>query len=912
MRDTHDADERRASPVPGLARLLALGLALGVGAQLPAQTVQDSQGATPSGGQTENIITLDAFEVSSDRDLGYTAASAMAGGRIDTPLKNTPAAVSIMTQEFMEDVAINNFVDAAQWAPNAVPIGETNNFGDFNVNVRGIGSSYPTRNYFRWYMSSDAYNTERLEFARGPNSILFGDGNPGGISTTWTKQAMFKERSSVQMRLDSYGGYRLTGDYNLPVNEKLAFRLNAVHDRIEGWRDGDKPRRDGGHIAVTYRLSDRTQIRAEFERGLQRRYVFSQNYRNQSSNWDTVTSYNGVTPPPTAGTGVARLNATAANDYLVYSNVTGGLMNWRGFFQSSGNNLVMTPEGRDFNRFPDLPSREYSVQPDDGFIDANYRTWSVYLEQQVTSKMIAQLAYNYQYQMRTGLNTIWQDRRIDVNTALPDGSPNPNYGKAFSDATPTRQRQGNQLDDWRLSLVYRDKWKWLSESLSFMSGYRTDNYSQRQWRPGRTNGAAGVSPFNAANIVVVRQYWDEPKTPGLLDDLGGNGIDVAWINNAYAEENQSIQYNQLASMSSFFDNRLSLVLGYRYDFYNREQQRKVAENPDGTPIVGATDGPGTVDTSKFEVDTKSAGLVYFPVPWIGFFGNYSESFNAAGNGAPKIDGTLLPLASNEGIDVGVKMEFFDGKVSGSLSYYETEQTDRARTGDDRTEINNIWAAMGLTEREIPNFRDTDSYRATGYELDVTANLTRNWRLMLNYSLPKTEQVDIGAGLRGYYAANIDEWRAAANNPNLPEAATVAANAAVIERTIQGYEEGRTINNTFDYIANIYTTYSFRDGHLKGFAVGGGANFRGQSVIGNSAASAFDYLHSDSYQVYTAHLSYERRFGDVRARFQLNVANLLDNDSLRYLSYARTGGIDYPNTFGYIPPRRYTVSASFNF
>lgn len=887
------------------AVLVLLGL---VAPSVLAQTAP----ATPTDDPTkEGMITLDAFEIKADSDVGYTATSAMAGGRIDTPLKRTPAAVTIMTSEFMQDAGILNFTDAAQWAPNSIGIGETNNFGDFNVNVRGIGSSYPTRNYFRWYVSSDGYNTERLEFARGPNSILFGDGNPGGISTTWTKQALFRKRASVQMRLDGFGGYRVSGDYNQPVNEKLAFRLNAVYDRIEGWRDGDEPRRDGVHLAATYRLSQRTQFRAEYERGLQRRYVFSQNYRDQSSNWNTTTSYNGVTAPSTTGTGVARLNATATNDYFVYSTAT-GLMNWRGFYQSTGTNLVMLPEGRALTRFPELPSREYSVQPPDGYIDNDYETWTAYLEQQVSSKVIAQFAYNYQKQMRTGLNTIWQDRRIDVNTVLPSGVANPNYGKAFSDAIPTRQRQGNQLDDWRLSVAYRDRWNWLGQSLSFMSGYRSDTYDQRQYRPGRTNGPAGVSPLNATNTVTVRQYWDQPKTPGLLSDFSGNGSNIAWINNAFSHEEQSIQYNQLASMTSFFDDRLTLVLGYRYDVYDREQERKVAENPDGSPIIGATGGAGTRDVTNFEVDTKTAGFVYFPVPWVGLFGNYSESFTAAGNGAPKLDGSLLPLAFNEGIDTGVKMEFFDGKLSGSLSYYNTEQTDRARSGDNRTQINEIWTLMGRTELVIPDFRDTDTYKASGFELDLTANLTPNWRLMLNYSLPKTEQIDIGRGLRDYYAANVSAWRAASTDTSLPGYATIASDLATIERTLQGYEEGRTINNTVDYIANVYTTYSFKNGKLKGFAVGGGANIRGKAVIGNGASSAFDYLYADAYEIYTAHVSYEHRVGKVRARYQVNVANLFDNDSLRYLSYARSGGIDYQNTFVYNPPRRISFTATFNF
>ena len=133
-------------------------------------------------------ITLSAFEVSSDRDVGYTASSALAGGRIDSLLKETPSAISILTAEFLDDIGATSFGSAAEWAPNSIPTGETSTTGDYSVNFRGVGNSFPSRNYFRWYVSSDTYNTERLEFARGPNSILFGDGNPGGISTTFTRK----------------------------------------------------------------------------------------------------------------------------------------------------------------------------------------------------------------------------------------------------------------------------------------------------------------------------------------------------------------------------------------------------------------------------------------------------------------------------------------------------------------------------------------------------------------------------------------------------------------------------------------------------------------------------------------------------------------------------------------------------
>ncbi|MBL9200154.1 MAG: TonB-dependent receptor, partial [Opitutaceae bacterium] len=392
------------------------------------------------------------------------------------------------------------------------------------------------------------------------------------------------------------------------------------------------------------------------------------------------------------------------------------------------------------------------------------------------------------------------------------------------------------------------------------------------------------------------------------------GYDVRFVETNTSDEDQSLQYNQLASASSLFDGRLALLLGYRYDTHERKQQRRVAGNPDGTSILGATAGPGTLDRSKISVGTSSAGAVFFPVRWLGAYFNYSESFNAPGSGASQLDGSTIPPASNDGIDVGLKLEFFGGKLAGTIGYYKMKQIDRARTGDGMADINEIWGDLGLPQNQILAYRDLETYKGDGLELDLTANLTRSWRLMVNYSLPKTQQADIGPGLRAYVAANLAEWQRGANNPALPNAARIATNIGDLNRTISGYTEGRTLNGTVEKIGNIYTTYSFREGRLRGLSIGGGANYRGKQVVGNRANQPFNYLYANPYTMVSAHTSYELRLGKIRPRLQLNVSNLLDEMDVIYTAYttnAAAGG-DVPNTFRYQTPRRYSLSATVNF
>lgn len=898
---------------PRVASRLCLLVTLMVTSRASAQPAPAAPSRPVDPGQT---ITLAAFEVNTDRDVGYTASSALAGGRIDTLLRETPSAITVLTAEFLEDIASTSIGTAAEWAPNSIPTGEQSTTGDYSVNIRGVGNSFPSRNYFRWYVSSDSYNTERLEFARGPNSILFGDGNPGGINTTFTKQALFVPRRSIQIRADSFGGYRVSFDYNVPVGQRLAVRVNALTDQLKGWRDYDEPTRNSAHIATTFRVAKDTQLRGEYEQGKYRRFSFATSFVDQSSNWNRTATYNGVTAPSTTGTGVARLNSGAADDYLVYdpSQASPGIVNWRGFFQSTGTGLRIIPdEPRTVARFPTVPRREFSLQPPDAYVDTTYHSWTFYLEHQLQAGIIAQLAFNHQDQHRIGNFRVWDQHRIDVNTVLPNGAPNPNFGQAFSDVQPQRTVQENTLTDWRLSLAYKKQLRWVRQSFSLSSGIRHDEYSPVTWTAGRVNNA-NVNSQAATNVIRIRQYWDARRNPRGFDSLLSNGDEVRFIETNTSDEDQSLQYNQLASASTLFNGKLSFLLGYRYDTHERKQQRRVASNPDGSSILGATGGPGTHDLSKVSVGTSSAGVVFFPVPWLGAYANYSESFNAPGSGASQMDGTTIPPASNEGIDLGLKIEFFGGKIAGTLGYYNMQQTERARTGGAMADINEIWADLGRPENQILAYRDLETYKGHGYELDLTANLTRSWRLMLNYSLPKTRQDNIGPGLRAYAAQHMATWQAGAANPALPNAARINTNINDINRTISGYTEGRTLNGTVEKIGNIYTTYSFREGRLKGFSLGGGANYRGKQVVGNVANQPFNYLYAKPYTIVSAHSSYDLRFGKVRTRLQLNVSNLLDEEDVVYSAYtsnAAAGG-DVPNTFRYQTPRKYSLTATFNF
>ncbi|HEY0943911.1 MAG TPA: TonB-dependent receptor, partial [Opitutaceae bacterium] len=884
----------------------------------------------------DETIQLSPFEVNTDRDTGYTAASSLAGGRVEMGLKQTPVAVSVLTREFLDDIAGTNLRDITEWAPNVVPEYDKNQspFGDFNYRMRGLGSSFPSRNYFLWFVDSDSYNTERFEFSRGPNGVLFGDGNAGGIVTTFTKRPRFDRAfATVQGRIDTYGGWRTTVDVNQPLNETVTLRLNGLSQKLQSWRDNSDDERQGAHLAGVVKLTERTRLRFEGEWGHGDRLLYRTNYLDNASYWDRVTTNASTSPvAPPAGTGVERMSANAY-PLFVPALAGAGIMDWKGFYRSTGTGLGIMPDGRtEFPRSPVLSSREFNLQPVDSVGRLDYHTVSAYLEHRFSDDLFVEAAFNWLTNERWAYNeTLYFNHWIDLNRVLPNGQPNPKFGVPFADAGLSRQMQRNDVPEGRVLANYKldvDRIG-LKQNISAIVGTRRGGFDLRHnaFRRINTTTRWADSP---ENIIRVRMYWDEPgrylQDPKAIAAANPDW-DFGWVRGNYNHASVQLNYVQVATVSKLLDDRLTVILGGRHDDHHSASSANLGANfrdpvtgeqaigalPDkGQPaIIG---GSNVVDVTN---TSGNAGVVFYPLKWLGLFGNWSQTYAPPTSGSNLFGGEVPGLAKSGGYDLGVKLDLFGSRINGVINYYETKQTDRPVGAQRVGEINRIWENLGRLQEQI-SVRDTETWRGTGWEFEVTANLTRSWRLMANFSLPETEQIDLYPGLRGYVAQHLATWQAgAAGNPNQT---VIEQDIAAIQTTLSNIAEGRSLNDTYDYTANVYTTYDFREGGLKGFQIGGGANLRGNSVIGNRPDNAFDYVYSQEYYVAGMHVAYDHRINDrVRARYQVNVSNLFDNDELIRTSYgsfspgnSTAAKIFVPDRFRYLDPRRVTFSATFSF
>lgn len=256
---------------------LALSLALLLGGVPFFATVAIAQNQSTSV-YDEEPISLSPFQVSSEGDDGYRAANTLAGTRMNTSLFQTPAAVTILTKELLEDTGAKTTSDFLNFATNSGtsdlvgdPTGANAQVFDVRVKIRGFGDAGAgsiTRDYFMFPYASDRYNIDRVDVNRGPNAVLYGIGGPGGVINTSSKQAILNgQRKSISASVGSWDARRSEIDLSFPlIRNQLALRVNGVLEEKDGWRDFEYFKQKGVALAGVYKPFRKTLVRVSGER----------------------------------------------------------------------------------------------------------------------------------------------------------------------------------------------------------------------------------------------------------------------------------------------------------------------------------------------------------------------------------------------------------------------------------------------------------------------------------------------------------------------------------------------------------------------------------------------------------------------------------------------------------------------
>ncbi len=1051
--------------------LLGLATALAGLGSLSAQTAATSSGvAPPPASRAEEAVVLSPFEVSTSKDVGFVAASSLAGGRLAGDLKDTPVAYSVLTREFLDALDINDLMEASEWTVNTTSLqgaGQEEIFGNgFELSSRGVSMGEKQRNFFPLNVNFDSYNLDRFDYSRGANAILFGQGSFGGAANAVTKRAQFagNAKSTGRITYGSWDNRRVTLDDNRVLSDRFALRTNLLWLDRQGWRDFEMEKKQAVTLAATWRIAEPTELLLEGEVGRIDRNNPPTFLNDQITGWDGATTYAGLVTnakAPTSGAmavaGVSRIG-NDTSPYWVFARDLGmaTVENYANTMRTIGGGASATtpiggvpfPAGGASSNYQSRPITEalnapawrfdraiagsqFRVPPSSFAMSTlaptnqqTYQSYSAFLRHRIGSNFFLEAAANFarearrtQYINGRSLN----DVIIDVNERLPNGAPNPQFLDVYGDGQRSRGSFGNDYTSGRVAAAYQLERTRVGDFVFNLMGGVTNNDNYQRIESMRVLRDADSRNWPYNDQVYYRYYWQGPsrELPGITSaTLGGVTYPVQWIGDSQRATDISYtrirtNYLQGAAKGKFFSNRLQVLLAGRRDqvkvkrTINDFYADYPADWPGGTEYHYREDAPADYLTlsdirprnattriplsasGRYQDDynppvvnlnasTYSTGAVWHVKPWLSLFGNYATSFNPS-TSQLRLDGSLVPSPVSKGTDVGIRFYLLKERLNVSLARYAGEETAQPfeisftsaiqnialanKTGDTSSDGSNQ-RGLPVVPRQAFDLRDREN---SGYEIEVTANLSRNWRLTANAAKAEGRQTNAFRDTLAF----LDQWQEtmrqvvidsgnrfdATGKPvsdgtssSISPDASSARNGwiTIFQNNLPNIvSDPQKMPGLTEASANIFTDYQFSDGRLKGLRVGGGVNYRGKKAIGfrggdtmqdpaqptNFASAgaiddpkvdAFTPVYSDPYTIATVTLSYAFRLRNRRSvSLQLRVANLFDNDTPVYTgaTVQRAPGGDYtqsaarvatPVNFRYQTPRSYSLTATMNF
>jgi iron complex outermembrane recepter protein len=159
-----------------------------------------------------NVRALPEQESATGPVSGYTAKRSLSAMKTDTPLLETPRAVSVITEEQIRDRKVRTVEEAVAYTAG-VQVSAWGNDPRFDqITVRGFeltvdadfrdGLRQPNAGWLSLFRT-EPYALERLDVVKGPNSVMFGQISPGGLVNRISKRPTRESIREVEIQSGS-------------------------------------------------------------------------------------------------------------------------------------------------------------------------------------------------------------------------------------------------------------------------------------------------------------------------------------------------------------------------------------------------------------------------------------------------------------------------------------------------------------------------------------------------------------------------------------------------------------------------------------------------------------------------------------------------------------------------------------
>ena len=683
---------------------------------------QDSVGAGAATAAKEETVVLSPFAVIADPSDSYQALNTSSLTGTNRSLEKLPITAEIFTAQMMSDLGTSDVTrllttgftgiglpDNGTSNASGLQSGDGLSMGAFTA--RGLGTKLFRNGFLALGNLGEGYAYERMELIRGPQSLLFGISPAGALMNATTKRAMFgANKGSVMLRTDAYGSRRFELDTNLSGKigqRRVALRIAAFDADTKFWRDFIHAKGRGVYAQVSAELFPASQTILKVS--IDDRGMLSVQPKLQN----LVTGIPNVVPNNSV------LSVLLATKSPALAQIANGKLTWENIDTFGGNATYQYRR----ERFDEIS-----------------------LTSKITPWLHAQLqAYEaYGFNDSAGTNTF-----ATLRPPLTLTNPLNAWAVAYTPSVlrnegRTRGVRGLLTADFNITSKLKNQLLVNMEkttnpySSSFQARfYQVDangKFVVNQSQLNNTDGGRTVMPAqwvdvlaNPAGFVVARQPsytvngityvrdWQKNANPAFVTPANPYGFNAgptgASLSKSHTPAYSAVLY------TDWFGDRISSVVGVRHDrTYNTVLTTGLRTHAAGT--------------------TGNAGAVWkFSNPMSLYVGA-SSSFQPVLSGTPIWNNTPAPAGKGESLEAGLKLNAFEGRLSGSITAFQTRAVNlstalsaEVRSTTDPAGINGRWYALFPLQPLYVYNRVTK-----GVEVTLTAQPKKNWRNMFGFSM----------------------------------------------------------------------------------------------------------------------------------------------------------------------------------
>jgi iron complex outermembrane recepter protein len=235
------------------------------------------------------------------------------------------------------------------------------------------------------------------------------------------------------------------------------------------------------------------------------------------------------------------------------------------------------------------------------------------------------------------------------------------------------------------------------------------------------------------------------------------------------------------------------------------------------PAAGFT-ANGTTEAAKL---TPRAGILWHPREWLSLYGSYTTSFGPAKPGEIEANGQNVPPSSGEQLEAGVKFAFFGGKLTASAAYFDLTKTNIPSVNP----VNPMFVTV------------IGAARSAGFEFDAQGEISPGWKVIANYAHTDARVIDSG-----------------------PQDATPV---------------GSRLGAVPIDLAHLWTTYEFQSASLRGWKIGGGMTFAGETPYTPIGTNSYTGQMLPDHTVFDLMTAFQFEAEGKKWTLQVNATNIFN-------------------------------------